>query len=106
MRESLQKKRNIYRVGLAQEPHGFSFSPLRNLNQSFKEVNMAKIGDRFKTGETCETTGSYVFDGYLDGKQSPSPTSEERVIPMTKNNTFPPIRSSGKSAWWKLQRIA
>ena len=105
MRESLQKKRNIYRVGLAQEPHGFSFSPLRNLNQSFKEVNMAKIGDRFKTGETCETTGSYVFDGYLDGKQSPSPTSEERVIPMTKNNTFPPIRSSGQAAWWKLQRI-
>lgn len=67
---------------------------------------MAKVGDRFKTGDTCTTTGSYVFDGYVNGSTTPSPTDEERVIPMKANNTFPPVRSCNKAAWWKLQRIA
>lgn len=66
---------------------------------------MAKIGDRFKTSDTCETTGSYVFDGYVDGTRTPPPTDEERVIPMKAKNTFPPVHSCDKSAWWKLQRI-
>lgn len=66
---------------------------------------MAKIGDRFYTGQTCDTSGSYVFDGYLDGTSTPAPTAEERVIPLSKGETFPPVRSAKKSAWWKLQRI-
>ncbi|RKH03876.1 YjzC family protein [Corallococcus praedator] len=66
---------------------------------------MAKVGDRFKTGEKCETSGNYVFDGYVDGSTSPAPTAEERVIPLSKGETFPPIKSSAKSAYWKLQRI-
>ena len=66
---------------------------------------MSKVGDRFKTSDTCTTTGSYVFDGYADGSATPSPTSEERVIPMRSGNTFPPVRSCNKAAWWKLQRI-
>lgn len=66
---------------------------------------MAKVGDRFHTGQKCETKGSYVFDGYMDGSHSPQPTNEERVIPMTVGDSFPPIRSTNKSAWWKLQRI-
>lgn len=67
---------------------------------------MARVGDRFKTGQTCEATGSYVFDGYLDGSSSPSPTAEERVIPLSRSETFPPIRSASKACWWKLQRLA
>ena len=66
---------------------------------------MAKIGDRFKTGQTCETSGSYVFDGYTDGSVQPAPTSEERVIPLSARETFPPIRSQSKACWWKLQRV-
>ena len=66
---------------------------------------MANIGDRFKTGQTCETTGSYVFDGYVDNSTSPAPSAEERVIPLSKSGTFPPVKSSGKAAWWKLQRV-
>jgi hypothetical protein len=67
---------------------------------------MAKIGDRFKTGQVCDTSGSYVFDGYLVGTSAPAPTQEERVIPLSKNETFPPVRSANKACWWKLQRIA
>ncbi|HEX2735561.1 MAG TPA: YjzC family protein [Polyangiaceae bacterium] len=66
---------------------------------------MAKVGDRFKTGATCETSGSYVFDEYTDGTKTPAPTDNERVIPLSKTETFPPIKSSGKGAWWKLQRL-
>jgi len=36
----------------------------------------------------------------------PSPTAEEREIPLSAGETFPPIRSSGKACWWRLkQRI-
>lgn len=67
---------------------------------------MAKVGDRFKTGDKCDTSGSYVFDGYTDGSTHPAPTAEERVIPLSKGETFPPIKSAKKGAYWKLQRIA
>lgn len=66
---------------------------------------MASIGDRSKTGEKCTTTGSYVFDGYVDGTTTPAPTSNERVIPLRSGETFPPVRSANKAAFWKLQRI-
>lgn len=66
---------------------------------------MASIGDRFHTGQKCETTGSYVFDGYMDGTKTPSPTNEERVIRLSAGETFPPIRSAQKAAYWKLQRV-
>ena len=66
---------------------------------------MANIGDKFKTGDKCPTTGSYIFDSYTDGTTTPSPTQNERVIPLRRDETFPPIRSSNKGAWWKLQRV-
>jgi len=62
---------------------------------------MAYIGQRFKTGETCETTGKYQFDGYTDGTYTPAPTAEEKIIPLSRGETFPPIRSANKAAWWK-----
>ncbi len=50
--------------------------------------------------------GPYVFDGYTDGTTTPAPTAEERVIPLSSGETFPPIKSAKKAAWWKLQRIS
>lgn len=61
---------------------------------------------RCKTGETCQTSGIYKFDGYLDGSYYPSPTSEEKEIPISKYETFPPIKSSKKACWWLLIREA
>ena len=66
---------------------------------------MAKVGDRFKTGQPCATTGDYAFDGYVDGSWSPSPTTDEKVIPLQRNETFPPVRSAAKATWWKLVRV-
>ena len=63
---------------------------------------MANIGDRFKTGQQCETTGFYDFDGYLDGTRTPRPTAEETRIPLSSRETFPPVRSQNKGARWKF----
>lgn len=65
---------------------------------------MASSRTRFKTGERCEISGGYQFDGYTDGSTTPVPRAEERQIPLSKGETFPPIRSSGKACWWKLIR--
>jgi hypothetical protein len=65
-------------------------------------VNQTAVSARCKTGETCPQTGRYRFDGYVDGTNYPSPTLEEREIPLSRGETFPPIRSSNKACWWRF----
>lgn len=62
------------------------------------------VGDRYKTGQNNPETGVFNFDGYTDGTSSPAPTAEERVISLSKNETFPPIKSCNKGCWWKRMR--
>jgi len=62
---------------------------------------MAYYGQRFRTGEKCVQSGRYEFDGYLDCSSYPPPTAEERIIPMDVGDTFPPVNSADKGAWWK-----
>ncbi len=66
-------------------------------------IQMA-IGSRYKTGQKSPETGQFVFDGYLDGTNTPAPTQEERVIPIDAGDTFPPISSTDKGCWWKRMR--
>jgi hypothetical protein len=65
------------------------------------KIKMTYIGERFKTGQICRSKGKYQFDGYLDGTYYPQPTAEEQIIPLDVGDTFPPINSSDKGAWWK-----
>jgi hypothetical protein len=60
------------------------------------------LTNRFKTGEKNLVRGDFIFDGYLDGSFTPSPTSEEMVIPLEFLETFPPIRSAQKACYWRL----
>ena len=46
---------------------------------------------RYKTGEKCPAKGNYKFDGYVDGPRTPSPTAEEKRIPLETGETFPPL---------------
>lgn len=63
---------------------------------------MTQIMDTlYKTGDKAPVTANYQFVRYTDGTTSPSPTSNERVIPLTKGETFPPINSCDKGAWWR-----
>jgi YjzC-like protein len=65
-------------------------------------MNSATVTNRYRTGERCETSGRYDFDGYMDGTSHPAPRPEEKQIPLSHGETFPPIRSSGKACYWKL----
>jgi len=66
---------------------------------------MTNVGDRFKTGQECVAQGSYVFDGYTQDPPTPPPTQEERVISLVRGHIFPPIRSTSRGAFWRLQRL-
>jgi hypothetical protein len=67
---------------------------------------MANVGQEFKTGAKCEAKGRYAFVRYVDNPQAPAPTIDEREIPLDKGDTFPPIRSQNRAAWWRLIRLA
>ena len=60
---------------------------------------------RFKTGERAPAKAWYAWDGYTDGTSSPSPTVEERRIPLETGEVFPPIHSCNKGAYWFLHLI-
>lgn len=55
----------------------------------------------YKTGDSAPHTGRYEFVKYVDGTTVPSPTREEKVIPLNRGETFPPVRSTKKAAWWR-----
>lgn len=49
----------------------------------------------------CPKSGNYCFDGYTEGTSTPQPTSDEMVIPLSKGEIFPPVRSANKGCWRK-----
>jgi hypothetical protein len=55
---------------------------------------------RYKMGEKCPGKGNYKFDGYVARTITPSPTAEERRIPLDTGETFPPNRSCEKDCFW------
>lgn len=55
----------------------------------------------YKTGQEAPRTQTYTWVKYTDGTTIPSPTSEERKIPLSKWEIFPPINSCDKGAWWQ-----
>lgn len=65
---------------------------------------MSKVGDQFKTGQICDTSGVYSFDGYTDGSAGQQPSQNERVITMIAGRPFPPINTTNKGAYWRLLR--
>lgn len=59
-----------------------------------------------RTGETNETSAVYRFAGFVDGSTDCTPTQEEREIPLSKGERFPPIKSCGKACNWTYVRDA
>jgi hypothetical protein len=58
---------------------------------------------RFITGMECTRPGIYVFDRYADHTTDPKPASDEMFLSMKRGQIFPPVRSAGKSAWWRWE---
>jgi YjzC-like protein len=61
---------------------------------------MSEMADRYKTGEKAPENGKYEFDGLTNGNNS-NPTEGEKHISLESGETFPPLRSSNESAYWK-----
>ena len=60
------------------------------------------MSKRYKTGDIAPAKAWYNWDDYTDGTRRPGPTEEERRIPLETGETFPPIRSCNKGAYWVL----
>lgn len=60
---------------------------------------------RFKTGEESPISGTFQYDGPIKDGVSCNPTKEETIIPLSKGEKFPPVKSCDKDggAYWKLK---
>lgn len=56
---------------------------------------------KYKTGDKAPVTGNYRFAGFVDSRVNCKPTTNERIIPMKRGDTFPPVRSCDAAAWWQ-----
>lgn len=65
-------------------------------------ATVVETGTRFRTGERCIRSGLYEFDCYANGSDFPVPQQDEQRIALSQGETFPPIRSTHASCWWKL----
>lgn len=54
----------------------------------------------YKTGQEAPKTQNYSWVKYTDWTTTPSPTNEEKIIPLSKGEVFPPINSCDKGAYW------
>lgn len=63
---------------------------------------MATIpAQRLRTGEGCEQSGEYVFDGYADEVVAPPPGFDELQISLEAGDTFPGAGDAGWPCYWR-----
>lgn len=63
------------------------------------------IKQTIRTGEKADISGLYAHMGNPNGKTCCTPTSEEKIIPLEKGETAPPVKSCAEPAIWKLVKI-
>jgi hypothetical protein len=64
---------------------------------------MIRIGHRFMTGQLCNTTGNYDFDGYTDTSTLPLLSDEDKHIMVNAGKPFP--AAATKKAYWKFTGV-
>jgi hypothetical protein len=77
---------------------GKTFPPLTPTN---KEAYWELVYTWPKTGDTCDSTNTYQFNGYTDDGLTwpPSPHRPEERIHLNAGETFPPVNNRG--AYWE-----
>jgi hypothetical protein len=78
----------------------FSFENIRVILILPHIINMEENIIMYKTGDKATSKGKYKFVRYTTEPQTPRPSSEESTIPLDVGDTFPPIRSTGRGAYW------
>ena len=56
----------------------------------------------YKTGQKAPAYARYAWDHYIDETYFPFPTIDELTIILKRGETFPPIKSRDKEAWWRI----
>jgi hypothetical protein len=59
---------------------------------------------KYKTGEEAPYTGDYIFSGLVNPNAKCTPTAEEKIIPLSKSEKFPPLKSCGEACYRELYR--
>ena len=62
------------------------------------------LGTSYYTGQNNPVSGVFEFAGYVDRSTYPSPSLEQRFIPLSKGEVFPPC--CAKFAYWTLRIYA
>jgi hypothetical protein len=57
--------------------------------------------ETFHTGQQAPATGTYRFAGHVTNTAC-QPTEEEKKIPLTYGETFPPCRHCENAALWTM----
>jgi sporulation protein YlmC with PRC-barrel domain len=66
-----------------------------------------QLGEIFHTGQKVVQSGIYEYVYLKDLNTSEcQPTKDEKELALSKGETFPPVRSCGKAAAWRLVRAA
>jgi hypothetical protein len=75
---------------------------------SVEDESETLLGVTVKTGSVAPVSGVYRYVSHSGKEQGAGcmPSFDEREIPVSKGERMPPVRSCGKSARWKLVRIA
>jgi len=67
------------------------------------------LGSTFDTGSKAPASGVYRYVSHAGAEKHDKecmPSSSEMEVPLSKGEVFPPVRSCGKAATWKLVRMA
>lgn len=68
-----------------------------------KRDSTTVVNRRYRSGDPCDDSGWYVFDGYLDGSLEPLPALSELEIPLEAGAVFPTIHSSNRRCFWRAE---
>ena len=67
---------------------------------------MAEIGDSFNIGEVCPESGLYHLKEHACGQGNAQRSGDQKKIPLTKGEKFPPCRNCEGEIRWELIRKA
>ena len=57
---------------------------------------------KFHTGQSAPSTGDYHFAGHMENSAC-QPTENEKRIPLTAGEIFPPCRHCKTGAFWEIR---
>ena len=66
---------------------------------------MANIGDKFRIGEICPESGIYKLEEHGVGSGNAQIPENQKEIPLSKGEKFPPCRDCKEEVFWILIRV-